>query len=472
MVRAFLFWQTADRGKLLDVGGRVLKVRQACSKLTAYFLYGVTLLQAVLGILWAVKQFGQLQHWQETAEYLQLSRSFAPDEYRALLYPALLRVCTGLEQMAGIPCYIPVYLLQLVIAGIGAYVFLRAVLQCPKGRAVWGMAYVLSFPLLLQFHLSVRPESLAISGILGLTALWWHPGEWKMRHSFGVGILSCLLIWLQPDLVWAVCFLGITAILYRCFKKEEDLREAWKGRSRKKAGILFLILVISCLTGTFANRLVQTPGSGGRIQKTFWAAAFQRVVTDYFSRSYALWDEQVRTTYTIEEAMECAKRSDNMMYVVGPALERDWGKQQANASYRDMTLSCLRVRTKDVLGRISQDLLDSVFMPFSLWWQRGGTRASVTGWNYHNFRACAPALSRFYLYLSCTALLPLCIAGVVKNRKNSRYGAGLLCFALLVLLQTVCQVLGTGNSVDYGKLLWVICLYCILAVCAGCSDKL
>ncbi len=188
-----------------------------------------------------------------------------------------------------------------------------------------------------------------------------------------------------------------------------------------------------------------------------------RVCHGAFDRTlYAMWDDEVRTTFTIEEAMEQAKRTDNMMYSAGPMLEADWGKQRANELYRQMALDCLRVRTRDVVYRIRDDLLDSALMPYSLLWQGSGGRKSQTGWNYAKFRENSPGLSRFYIEYAGLASAVLLVTGIaagflVKSRRRR-----FLIFLPPAVTQCLLHVLKDGNAVDYGGLLMVTGFWCIM----------
>ena len=459
-----------------------MDLKKMINKTATYVFYGVAAVQMVLGAIWLCCQFPHMQNWQETYEYLDISRTWVLDEYVSFLYPALLKVCTGMETLAGIPFYMPVYVVQLFAAVFAALFFVRKVLKLEGSRAYMAAGYLVSFPMLLQFHMSVRPESLAVSGVLLLLSILEssgsraegnitdnEPTEEKISCGKKAGrvassaLLTMALIWLMPDLlviciaVWALHLLR-KILAERKQRKISEYLKAWGFWSGCIAFVLALVISLS------VNALIQTPGSRGRIQKTFWAAAFQRVVTEYFSRSYALWYDEVRTTFTIEEAMEQAKRSDNMMYVVGPMLEDDWGKERANQLYRQMTLDCFRIRTKEVVYQIRDDLVDSLLMPFSTWWQDDGERRSQTGWNYGRFREAAPKISSFYWTFSMCSLLVLVLTGLVcgiLNRKRLYFMSTMI---LPALLQCIYSVMSSGQAVNYGMLLFVILFWCTLAL--------
>lgn len=475
--------------------------KKVFSRTTAYVFYGVATVQMLFGVIWIFCQFPHMQNWQDTYEYLDISRTLILDEYVGFLYPLFLKLCTGAEALTGIPFYMPVYVIQLAAAVFAGLFFVRKVLKLSGGRAYMAAGYLVSFPLLLQFHMAVRPESLAVSGVLLLLGLLGNNGSTadgstadgntadgnaadgrQVITAVCGALLTMALVWLMPDLVF-LCAAVWILYLFGMLKKvsgegKKKFSTCWK---IKGFGAGFAAFTTALIISLSVNALVQTPGSRGRIQKTFWAAAFERVVTDYFSRSYAMWEDEVRTTFTIEEAMELAKRSDNMMYVAGPMLEADWGKERANQLYRQMTLDCFRVRTKDVVYRIGDDFVDSLLTPFSLWWQDSGKRQSQTGWNYAKFREYAPGVASKYFLFGSMGLLCVIICGIFRTIMKRENGAcrsitGVACAAVIQCVMSVLfpgYAISYGNAVSYDKLQLVIVFWiaCALLLSLGKREE-
>lgn len=425
-------------------------------KTTEYIFCGITAIQVLFGLIWAFCQFPHMQNWQETYEYLDISNTWVMDEYVSFLYPMLLKLCTGIEGLVGIPFYMPVYVIQLAAAIFASWFFAWKVLKMEKSKAVWAVGYLTSFPLLLQFHISVRAESLEVSGILLLLIFF-------ETSPIGAAVTTLLLIWLNPDMA-LICVVAWIVYLIKNLlnaKKDKKATGAWELKGLLvKCGAFLLALVI----GLSVNALVQTPGSRGRIQKTFWAAAFQRVVTEYFSQSYVMWGDEVKLTYTIDEAVEMSKRSDNMMYSVGPTLESDWGREKANELYRRMAVDCFRVRTRDIVYQIRDDLVDSALMPFSTWWQDNGERMSQTGWNYGRFRTESPEVSRFYMKFAVLGLAFCVMMSIITQVIEKSAHKEILVLAAVAVTQCLYTVLSTGNTVNYSQLLPVILFWSIVGI--------
>lgn len=424
-------------------------MKNIIGKTITYIIYGLGIIQILFGIMWLISSVTHLSAWQETLEYIDISKTWVFDEYVGILYPLIIKLFTLIEGFLGVPFFMPIYLLQLLAAAGSAWYVCKTMFSLRKSQLIWASAYILTFPILLQAHLSISPQSLVFSTQMVLIGILLSSLRKKQFFLFagGLTIISGLLF---PDALWISGCIWIFS-LRKMAKKEYLLY----------FGTVLLAMVITLGTLGF----IQTPGSRGRIQKTFWAGAFQRVVTEYFSRSYAMWDERVRNTFTIEEAMECAKRSDNMIYLVGPALEEEWGRKAANESYKDMTMSCLRVRTRSIVYQIRDDLIDSSLMPFSILWQTSPGRTSQTGWNYDNFKETAKGIAPFYFYFSIVGLAIISFWGIVRHIfliKTRSKATIILCG--VVIFQALLVTLKTGDGTDYRKLLMVIGVYCLFAV--------
>ena len=159
-----------------------------------------------------------------------------------------------------------------------------------------------------------------------------------------------------------------------------------------------------------------------------------------------------------------SKRSDNMMYSVGPTLESDWGKEKDNELYRRMAVDCFRVRTRDIVYQIRDDLVDSALIPFSTWWQDNGERMSQTGWNYGRFRTESPEVSRFYMKFAVIGLAFCVVMSIITQVVEKSARKKMLVFAAVAATQCLYTVLSTGNTVDYSQLLPVILFWSVIGI--------
>ncbi len=377
-----------------------MNVKTTVKTTAKYLFYFLTAVQVILGLVWVINNFIHVYMWPETVEYLDISKNFVIDEYTGLFYPILVKFLY----------YIPLYILQIVLAVVSAYLFLRKGIKLDKCNAIFGCAYIVSFPALLQFHLSVRPESLRLS----------------------------------------ITLLVITFLTY-------------KKRSIKRYAIVALMLIVLFVS----QKVLSEPGSRGRIQRTFWSQAFMCVCTEYYSQSFVAWDERTQDTYDIWQALEIIKKTDNMMYEIGPTMDTKWGFEAANESYEFMTKKCLSMRTKDVCLNIGTDLGQSIILPFGFLTELNGNVRTQTGRNYEAFVNQRGNLDSFCWYYGVWSLVVILVAGIaalltnVRNFKLKNPSYELLA---AMLIQWLYKTLTTGDAIDYAKYLLVIAFWCSLEI--------
>ncbi|SDA65932.1 hypothetical protein SAMN02910368_01856 [Lachnospiraceae bacterium G11] len=365
-----------------------------------YLFYILTAVQVILGLIWVINNFTHVYMWPETVEYLDISKNFVIDEYTGLFYPILVKFLY----------YIPLYILQFLMAVVSAYLLLRKGIKLERINAIFGCAYIVSFPVLLQFHFSIRPESLRLSVVL----------------------------------------LAITFLTY-------------KKRSIKRyiiVALLFAVLIVS-------SKAFQEPGSRGRIQRTFWSQAFMRVCTEYYSQSFVAWDDRTLDTYEIEEALEIIKKTDNMMYEIGPTMDTKWGFEAANESYKFMTKKCFSMRTKDVCLNIGSDLGQSIILPFGFLTELNGNARAQTGRNYEAFVSRRGSLDGFYWYYGVWSLVAILVAGIIValiDAKNFKFKNPSFELLAAEVIQWLYKTLTTGDAIDYSKYLVVVVGWIVLSI--------
>ena len=377
-----------------------MNVKTTVKTTAKYLFYFLTAVQVILGLIWVINNFTHVYMWPETAEYLDIADNYVIDEYTGLFYPILVKFLY----------YIPLFILQIVLAIVSAYLFLRKGIKLDKCNAIFGCAYIVSFPALFQFHLSIRPESLCLS----------------------------------------VSLLVMTFLTY-------------KKRSIKRYAIVALMLIVLFVS----QRTLAEPGSRGRIQRTFWSQAFMRVCTEYYSQSFVAWDERTQDTYDIWQALEIIKKTDNMMYEIGPTMDEKWGFDAANESYEFMTRKCFSMRTKDVCLNIGSDLGQSIILPFGFLTELKGNARTQTGRNYEAFVSCRGSFDSFYWYYGVWSLVVIMVVGIAALLTNVRsFKLQNPSYELLaaMLIQWLYKTLTTGDAIDYAKYLVVIVFWCTLGI--------
>ena len=192
-----------------------------------------------------------------------------------------------------------------------------------------------------------------------------------------------------------------------------------------------------------------------------------RVCTEYYSQSFVAWDERTQDTYSIWDALELIKKSDNMMYEIGPTMDAKWGFEAANESYKFMTKKCFSMRTKDVCLNIGTDLGQSIILPFGFLTETNGDVRTQTGRNYEAFVSQRGSLDSFYWYYGVWSLVVILVIGIaalltsVRSFKLQNPSYELLA---ATLIQWLYKTLTTGDAIDYARYLVIIAFWCALGI--------
>lgn len=436
-------------------------------------------LQIGAGVIWVFCNWWHVPQIKQTMEYLEAAQTLSPDEYMGILYPLFLKVFVIFEDMIGLPYQMPVYQLQLSAAVWAIYHLLQEMGYCEK-KSRYFTVFLMSVPQLLLYHMTVLPGSFVFSASVIMVSITVR--MWKRREAGGKDILFLCGLWiitalLNPDYLFISGFFVIVFFLALWFRQYRAGKEARgpEGASCLRQLLQMLALSLAAIAVIFGvNQVTQTPGGFGKMQRTAQAFAFQRFVGQNFANTYVFWPEEVKEAISLEEAYDMAKRSDNLIYLTGPALEQALGKEKANQAYLYMAEECFRVRTKETLLRIRDDFLDYLFCPISLIFGGGNGHISASGWNYGLLTEHAPLLAKWYYWGSLYGFLFTAAAGLlcflprllqkIKHGQRERAASGnskaIGWLALYALLQAVWYTAGSGDPVNYGNVLPVIfCWY-------------
>ncbi len=464
------------------------KACETVKRIAGYVIAICMLLQIGMGFYWAAHNIMYVPRLKETTEYLTAAQSLLVDEYMGILYPLFLRCVLAIEGVTGLPFQIPVYILQLLLAGTVLSLFLKEVFASQKRRPLL-LFYLLTIPMLLQYHMTVLPNSFLFSVSVLLITLGIK--IWKKNRACGKELLFLCALWiaaalLHPDYlfisgVWLFFYFAAFLIrVWRVQKKEAPDRYLLL---KTIGGFVCALAVILLVNG-----MTQTPGSHGRMQRTVEAVFFERLVGQNFANTYFFWPDEVKKVISLTEAEEIAKRSDNLRYEAGPALEAAIGETAANEAYMVMARECFRVRTKETLYRIRDDFCDYLFMPFSVLSPGGNGHISATGFHYARLTEQCPRLGRWYfwgslygmlisLFVSAMAaicrILSACKAVSAQKpvyRQKTNGTAGWI--FLFILLQALWYTISSSMPVDYGNVLIAVLGWYLPAACVFAGENL
>lgn len=476
-----------------------MRVRKIAGSL---LVIGMTV-QILWGIVWILCNFPSGWTYPEGEYYIAVADSRILDEYTGVLYPALIKSCQVVMGGLGLPFEGFLYVVQISVAFVcySAFVMLcrwnrNAVNSCrdrdtangcrdreeqgfQRGRnrkmllhAGFGGLYLLTVPLCVQWHLSILPQSL-ISAVflllLGLCIRATGNGDYCNRSfAIEVCILWAIMTLLVPDYWW----LAAVPVIYAAhlFARKNGLKGL--------AGFV-VVAVLTSVLAVGTNKAVQTPGSSGKIQRSLGASMVSRMVWPNFDTTYFFWPDEIKDVMTLEEGREISSHADQVQMVFGPLVEETYGKEKADNMYWQMAISCLKVRTKEIVRAIWEDLVAYLFAPWQVKTQLDGSGLSYSGWNYDKMKIDTPRLSRYYMDYGLVSfrvglLLSVCLGGWKAVRKIRDHGikglkmrslkmrgskAGGALMVLCVLSQAVWYTMSGGGMMDYRNVPVVILLW-------------
>lgn len=438
--------------------------KQVVTKLIGCVIFLLAGIQILLGVVWIIGNIMVIPGFAESRLFLQASRDFVLDEYVGILYPILLRVTS----ITGEGHSVVLYLIQIAVA-FGAYTyFLQSFLgkyfasKTRKLSCFWA-AYIVTFPMILQGHMSVLPYSLASSAVLLLVAefrkLLTKEGPLSKRTVICIGVLWVIGALLLPD--YSV-ILGIVVVLgfVMC---------GWKKERRWRVLLLTVFVAIGCIGGTLT--LTQTPGSLGRIQKSAGSVMLSRFVWPYMERNSFFWSHEVKVEFNNTDFSQLSLYPERMIYEFGPRLEQSVGRERANELYWEMAADSFLIGKKDALVALGRDAIFNVGGPVGIQLQLSGKGISYTGWNYARMCEDMPAFTKYYVrfagysfdFMLLSAIVVWLFGRKVVERNTNRR-MWILTFLLIGMIIIWYTMIGNGMQ-DYIKVMPINILWCAIPAC-------
>lgn len=437
--------------------------KQVITKLIEYVIFLLAGIQVLWGVVWIACNITAVPQFAESDLLLQVSRDFVLDEYMGILYPLLLRIAS----VAGGGYCVLVYLLQLGVAFVAYSYFLKKVFGTffagkHKKSAYLMAAYIVTFPVILQGHMSVLPYSLASSMLVLVLAqlkmLLTEKGPMSTKRVISVGVFWVIAALLLPDygiILGAVVALGFMIC-------------GWKKERRWRVLLLTLFVAVACMGSVLS--LTQTPGSLGRIQKSMGSVMLSRFAWPYMERNSFFWSEEVKAAFDNTDFVQISLYPERIMYEFGPRLEEAVGKEKADSLYWQMAIDSVKIGKKEALSALGRDLLLNVSGPVGIQLQWQGVGVSYAGWNYARLAENAPVITKYYVNFagySFDFMVLLAIAMILLYRKICKEVCNRKTCVLTIFLIGIITIWYTliGNGMqDYLKVIPLNILWCLLPI--------
>lgn len=437
-------------------------------------------IQISLGICWIVMNFPHFQNFEESAFYLEISKNLICDEYEGILYPLLILPARGIEKIFPIPYYCILYLLQLGVALVAGYLFLQSVGIKDRKRLVWGSLVLLTFPMVMQCHLAVLPQSLVSSFLLLELAACLQ--AMKREHCFHSTVFaSGLLCWmitalLQPEYLYLGAIPIALLFGYRTVR-------GWKNH---KKSILHSLLLVMAFAGMIVglHSLTQVEGYYGRTCQSLNLHLAGRCVWRYVHVDYEYWPEDAKGLFTPELARSADLYADNVERVVGRTLEDALGVERAKEVLGEIAKHAWTYHRQNIVHDAAWDAVGYTFPPLVVQRQfEGKANDSYSAHNYDMMRMQSPVLTEAVFHYGCWWFVPgLVVAGVLqvlqmfwekKGFWNGEKVIILLGWMLTVVAVVLYYTLQGAGMMDYKKSIVVILLWLtwMLRMEAGKNSK-
>ncbi len=287
-----------------------------------YLGFGI---QIILGVIWMCSNFAHAQH-------------FAPS--RLGIYQWMLE-CFG-----RVPQW--VYLLQLVIAFLARYLFVRKVVLLKKWQAVFVTCALMTFPFSMQCHMSLQPYSLLNSVF------------------YVVLYFSCTIFGRGKETVRRAILLFITLVLFIVFA-----------------------------SGVERSRNTSVSGHG-------WEAHLaSRMAWPTLWIDMEPWSEELREMAPSGLVWEAAFSPDNMGILID-RIELKAGREKAKDYYMEMAKTAWGRRYPSIVRQLAWDALGYTVTPLIFPLQMQGVAYdSYSGTNYGVMMEHTPRMTVLYVTYGC-----------------------------------------------------------------------
>lgn len=504
------------------------KARNLLLKIVGGVLFIGCSIQVVLGIAWMVCNLGTFQWFPDSNLYVEISKSFICDEYEGILYPLLVMLARGVGNVIPIPYFTYLYLLQLAVAFMVAYAWMGyltnkwtdksfdGVRTAKTGKVneadckveyrpghkeehkagrigkllrIWGSLVIVTYPLAMQCHMAVLPESL-VSSLLLLECYFVTE---IIRQNEGIRpaeyckVLGCFLALslLLPEYLW------IGAIPLAILSLVGFWKDFKQNKRKIKQNFILLVAFLGMIYGM--NSLTVVSGSHGRVSRSLEAALVRRCATGWISQDIAYWPDDVNSNISQSELITADLYPDNMGPKFEKLLEDRIGVERARESFREIVRITWERYSNFTTKDIIKDCYAYLFSPVALQSQLQGSPFlpdSYSPRNYEIMREHAPVLTKWYVnYGSWWFLTGLLIAGgilLVKavmsyftakgydkaGRKTQRIKGVIVVVIFLVTFGTmiITYTLQGDGVMDYKKtiavgLAWNFCIAAGIGIC-------
>lgn len=367
--------------------------------------------QIAFGIIWMIRNLNCVLAFGDTIEYLALSQTLKPDEYRPILYPLILRGLTELESLTSIPINHSLYIIQTSVSLASLLFFFTILFKVFELKRILHLKpcvrrilitifsfYVLTTPPIVEFNFSILTDSLATSFLLMMLTLiiscaYLRHDRWY--HFALIFLCSLVQALLRPERFY---FCIVTLIFLAFWILRVKKRNGEFNKSKKmwySISSFIAILLLLAVSVPTINAYTQTPGIQGRPKTSLTARLTERIVWGHFAECYNDFSEEVKSIFTYEQAQEIDQDNNKFGLMLTPMIQSR-AEDRVDSIYLQMATAVLQKIPDKVVLSILEDCITFFVVPWHLVAGLNDLSQSATIWNYTRMAEAHPLYTSYY----------------------------------------------------------------------------
>ena len=338
------------------------------------FLFIGISVQILLGICWGVRAFGLFPEFGDSYLWLKAADTLVCDDYMGIGYPLFLVLAKGIEFISSIPYTFFVYLIQLAVAFCSSVRFLRSFgIIRKKWMFIWGSLGMLTYPMAMQCHLAVLPNSIGFSCMLlelaAIIRILKSGSRSAAEQATGEHPLYAFteaIVWWVAGTVFVAenLYLGLVPLIVLWILHLIQVRQLGKQRILKELAVLFVM-------GGILFAVVpawQTPGSYGKAENTVSAAMMRRFSWTHMreGKEYDALPEELREYLSLDDFRSAGYYPGTMQSGIQKTWEETVGKQEAQKMFWTCAVFNLKTYASDNIHQIVWDCAGYTLPPVLL----------------------------------------------------------------------------------------------------------
>ena len=346
-------------------------MQKACrvlAQIAGRFLFLGISVQILFGICWGVRACGIFPEFGDSYLWLKAADTLVCDDYMGIGYPLFLMLARGIESISSIPYTFFVYFVQSALALYSGILFLRSfgVIE-RKALLYWGSLGMFTFPMALQCHLAVLPNSIGFSCmLLELAAVIRILRQGKDVPAGELHTFFEAAVWWAVSAVFVVenRYLGLVPLIMLWILHLVQVKK------QGKRSLLQELILLAAMGGILFTivPMWQTPGSFGRAENTVSAAMMRRFSWTHMreEEEYDAMPAELQEHLSWDDYRNAGYYAGTMESGIQKSMEDALGKQEAQKLFREYAAYYLKTYPSDNIHQIVWDLAGYTVPPVLL----------------------------------------------------------------------------------------------------------